>query len=102
MNLNIIPDDGPWFTKHGAKAVLTQRQRQIFDYIVAECEKGRFPTLRMIGKEFGIRSPNGILCHLTALRKKGFLSHEKHCHFSIRGVRWIAVDEERFPEPLTL
>ena len=83
---------GPWFAKHGAKAALTQRQRQVFDYIVAECEKGRFPTIRDIGRMFDIRSPNGIVCHMTALVKKGFLVNEGH-HYYIRGVRWIAVDE---------
>ena len=35
--------------------------------------KGLPPTVREIGKEFGIRSPNGVMCHLRALQRKGLV-----------------------------
>lgn len=82
---------GPWFTRIGAKADLTARQREIFNYIVAECERGRFPSIRKIGAEFGHTSPNGTVGHLTALVRKGFLIHDPP-HYRVAGVRWVAVD----------
>lgn len=32
------------------------------------------PTVREIGDEFGIASPNGVICHLTALERKGWIT----------------------------
>ena len=51
---------------------LTQRQREIYDFIRDRIEKrGYGPTVREIGDAFGIQSPNGVMCHLTALVTKG-------------------------------
>jgi len=51
---------------------LTQRQREIFNYIREKIEnRGYGPTVREIGHNFGIKSPNGVMCHLKALEKKG-------------------------------
>ena len=37
----------------------------------------RLPAaIRDIGKEFGIVSPNGVMCHLKALEKKGFINRD--------------------------
>lgn len=56
---------------------LTQRQRQILDFISASIdERGFPPTLREIGEHFGIRSTNGVNDHLKALEKKGYLLRE--------------------------
>lgn len=56
---------------------LTQRQRQILDFITASIsERGYPPTLREIGEHFGIRSTNGVNDHLKALEKKGHLRRE--------------------------
>lgn len=56
---------------------LTDRQRQILDYITASiAERGYPPTLREIGAHFGIRSTNGVNDHLKALEKKGYLRRE--------------------------
>ena len=38
--------------------------------------RGYGPTVREIGNEFGIRSPNGVMCHLKALEKKGLIIRE--------------------------
>ena len=56
---------------------LTQRQREILDFISASImERGFPPTLREIGEHFGIRSTNGVNDHLKALEKKGHLRRE--------------------------
>ena len=41
-------------------------------------KRGYGPTVREIGTEFGIRSPNGVMCHLKALEKKGLITREAH------------------------
>ncbi len=56
---------------------LTQRQREILDFISASItERGYPPTLREIGMHFNIRSTNGVNDHLKALEKKGHLRRE--------------------------
>src|SRR6185369_10436705 len=56
---------------------LTQRQREILDFIAASiAERGFPPTLREIGEHFSIRSTNGVNDHLKALEKKGHLRRE--------------------------
>ena len=59
------------------KPRLTRRQREVFDFINQKIkERGYGPTVREIGAEFGIRSPNGVMCHLQALVKKGLITRE--------------------------
>jgi repressor LexA len=56
---------------------LTQRQREILEFISASIvERGFPPTLREIGEHFHIRSTNGVNDHLKALEKKGHLRRE--------------------------
>jgi len=56
---------------------LTQRQREILEFISASIvERGFPPTLREIGEHFNIRSTNGVNDHLKALEKKGHLRRE--------------------------
>ena len=53
---------------------LTERQREIYDFIRSLIEtRGYGPTVRDIGDHFGIASPNGVMCHLKALDKKGLI-----------------------------
>ena len=60
-----------------AQGVLTDRQREILDFITRSIrERGYPPTLREIGLHFGIRSTNGVNDHLRALEKKGHLQRE--------------------------
>jgi repressor LexA len=62
-----------------AKPVLTERQQEIYDFLKEKIlKRGYGPTVREIGGEFGIRSPNGVMCHLKALEKKGLISREAH------------------------
>ena len=56
---------------------LTERQREIYDFVRDKIvNRGYGPTVRDIGAHFGIRSPNGVMCHLKALEKKGLISRE--------------------------
>lgn len=53
---------------------LTKRQREVFDFIHDKItNRGYGPTVREIGEFFGISSPNGVMCHLKALEKKGLI-----------------------------
>ena len=53
---------------------LTERQREIYDFIKEKIEsRGYGPTVREIGNAFHIMSPNGVMCHLNALVKKGLI-----------------------------
>ena len=53
---------------------LTQRQRQVFEFIEEKIEEwGYPPTIREIGEHLGIRSTNGVADHLKALKRKGYL-----------------------------
>ena len=48
--------------------VLTERQEGIYAYVRGRILSGDpAPTVREIGEVFGIRSPNGVICHLKAL-----------------------------------
>src|SRR6478735_3269435 len=54
---------------------LTDRQKQILEFIMRETETRGFPpTIREIGEEMDIRSTNGVNDHLKALERKGYLS----------------------------
>lgn len=56
---------------------LTERQRDVYDFIREKIRaRGYGPTVREIGDRFDIRSPNGVVCHLKALEKKGLISRE--------------------------
>lgn len=56
---------------------LTDRQREIYEFIRGKIQgRGYGPTVREIGLEFHIKSPNGVMCHLKALQKKGLINRE--------------------------
>ncbi len=66
---------------------LTSRQREIYDFIREKIEKrGYPPTVREIGDAFEIKSPNGVMCHLNALVKKGLIERAKQ---SARAIQLI-------------
>lgn len=53
---------------------LTDRQKNVYEFIRDKiCNRGYGPTVREIGAEFSISSPNGVMCHLKALEKKGLI-----------------------------
>lgn len=60
------------------KKTLTEKQRSVLEFIRNQIvSRGHPPTVREIGKRFGIRSTNGVRTHLNALIKKGYLKKEK-------------------------
>jgi repressor LexA len=67
------------------KSSLTTRQRDIYDFIKDKIlNRGYGPTVREIGAGFKIRSPNGVMCHLKALEKKGLITREAHMSRAIQ------------------
>ena len=53
---------------------LTVKQQAIYNFIRKHIEtKGFPPAIRDICDEFRISSPNGVMCHLKALQKKGYI-----------------------------
>ncbi|MSQ97308.1 MAG: transcriptional repressor LexA [Gemmataceae bacterium] len=64
---------------------LTERQKEIYHFIRQKIEtRGYGPTVREIGEGFGIKSPNGVMCHLKALEKKGLITREEHAARAIQ------------------
>jgi len=56
---------------------LTKRQREVYEFIRDKIHnRGYGPTVREIGLQFEISSPNGVMCHLKALEKKGLITRE--------------------------
>lgn len=56
------------------KRELTGKQQEVLEYIVELVRtRGYPPTLEELGKQFGIRSTNGVRAHLRALERKGYL-----------------------------
>ena len=73
---------------------LTKRQKQMLDYVIKSIQReGYPPSIREIGASLGIKSPRGVVGHLEALQRKGYLERE-------RGARTIRIKsslEGRFP-----
>ncbi len=54
---------------------LTARQQQVYDFIREKIvARGFGPTVREIGDFLNISSPNGVVCHLKALERKGMIN----------------------------
>jgi repressor LexA len=67
------------------KASLTRRQREIYEFLRDKIiNRGYGPTVREIGVHFDIRSPNGVMCHLKALERKGLISREQNMSRAIQ------------------
>lgn len=63
---------------------LTKRQLTIFNFIRKMIEgRGYGPTIREIAEEMDYRSPNGVMCHLRALEKKGLINRTSNRSRSI-------------------
>jgi repressor LexA len=64
---------------------LTSRQREIYSFIRSKIQgRGYGPTVREIGLQFQIKSPNGVMCHLKALQKKGLIHREPNMSRAIQ------------------
>jgi repressor LexA len=64
---------------------LTHRQKQVYEFIRDKIRnRGYGPTVREIGEYFEIASPNGVMCHLKALEKKGIIVREPNMSRAIQ------------------
>ncbi len=84
---------------------LTAKQEKIYNYIRKHIEtKGFPPAIRDICDAFRISSPNGVMCHLKALQKKGYINRvEKRVNkqrAQARGITIPGVSAGGFSLPL--
>ena len=84
---------------------LTAKQLQIYNYIRKHIEgKGYPPAIRDICDAFSISSPNGVMCHLKALEKKGYIArvtkHKNKQRAQARGITIPGVSAGGFSLPL--
>jgi len=64
---------------------MTSRQQEVYEFIRDKIRnRGYGPTVREIGEHFHIRSPNGVMCHLKALEKKGLITRERNMSRAIQ------------------
>jgi len=76
---------------------LTDRQREIFDFICDVMRAdNRPPTVREIAEHFGFRSPKAATDHLDALERKGYIRRRD------RKARNIEIREELSPQGIPL
>ncbi len=74
---------------------LTPRQQQVYEFIYDKIvHRGYGPTVREIGEHFQISSPNGVMCHLKALEKKGLIRRSPNKSRAIE-LTQEAIDAER-------
>jgi repressor LexA len=76
---------------------LTKKQRLVYEFIRDKIRsRGYGPTVREIGEHFDISSPNGVMCHLKAIEKKGLI------HRSPNKSRAIELTKETIEEDRSL
>lgn len=102
-------DTDPTILPHPEAAVsdaaLTDKQQLIYTYIRKTIEtKGFPPAIRDICEAFGISSPNGVMCHLKALQKKGYINRvekrDNQQRAQARGITIPGVSAGGFSLPL--
>ncbi|MGA2031471.1 MAG: transcriptional repressor LexA [Thermoguttaceae bacterium] len=77
---------------------VTDKQRAVYQFIREKIRgRGYGPTVREIGSNFGISSPNGVVCHLKALERKGMITREPNMS---RAIQLSAEDPEERGLPL--
>ncbi len=84
---------------------LTHKQQLIYNFIRKHIEtKGFPPAIRDICEEFRISSPNGVMCHLKALQKKGYIhrveKRDNQMRAQARGITIPGVSAGGFSLPL--
>jgi len=77
---------------------LTNRQSEIYDFLSDKIRnRGYGPTVREIGEHFDITSPNGVMCHLKALEKKGYIRRDRNKSRAIELTETIDPPETGLP-----
>jgi SOS-response transcriptional repressor LexA len=75
-------------TDEQGRAPLTDRQRLVYEFIVAYQRKAGYPpTMREIGSHISVGSTNGVDDHLVALEKKGWI---RRTSMRSRGIKIVA------------
>jgi repressor LexA len=73
----------------------------VYDFIRDKIvNRGYGPTVREIGTEFQISSPNGVMCHLKALEKKGLIKRSPNKSRAIELSRGMAESNDEPGLPL--
>jgi repressor LexA len=71
---------------------LTKKQEQILQYVLDYVQKeGYPPSIREIGRDFGIGSLRGVTVHLDALERKGYISRSN----TPRSIKIVHPDYQR-------
>lgn len=64
---------------------LTERQREILAFVTRfYADSGYSMTVRDVCKQFGFSSPNGAVCHLKPLKRRGLIEWLPHQARTIR------------------
>lgn len=72
---------------------LTERQKQILDFIVKEINSVGFPpSMPEIQQKFSFKSPKAVQDHLRALEQKGCISRQPH---KSRSIKILSLAEKR-------
>lgn len=70
---------------------LTDRQQEIFDFVIAyRLKKGYSPTIVDIAEEFDFKSANSAQCHVDVLVEKGYLTRDRGISRSLRPTKVAA------------
>jgi SOS-response transcriptional repressor LexA len=74
-------------------AALPPRQRQVLNFITSHIQgKGYAPSVREIGRHFGMKSTNAVDDVLGALEAKGFV---RRAPFKARGIQVLQSDSDQ-------
>ena len=77
---------------------LTERQREVYRFLRDLIRRrGYGPTVREIGDAFGIANPNGVMCHLRALERKGMIRRSPNKSRAIELTSESAVEPTGLP-----
>jgi repressor LexA len=80
------------------RPALTERQQFVYDLICESIRKlRRPPSVRDLMERLALKSPNGVVCHLHALKKKGYITHDRGI---ARGLR--VVDHSVYRPPYSI
>ncbi len=70
---------------------LTPRQEEVYRWMVGfRLEHDKMPTVRDVMAGLGIKSPNGVCCHLGALQRKGLITGHRQAA-GARSIRFAGV-----------
>lgn len=77
------------------RAKMTQRQKRVFSAIVRFWKRHSYaPSTRDLQAELEFACPQGVRCHLVALRDKGWIDWTEH---EARSIRPVCVDGQSCP-----